>query len=179
MLKIKYVLLRNCNANTYRNEMYMLKHIVLSQKNADRKKKCMETAEMIKRKNLYHSFCTIVLKTFALKVDRKKCAKSLEIINPIRRGKKDRSRCFTTNKFGAVTFIVLITCATGHNFTSSLLYLLNNWSYVPFPIFCCYFNSKPYRVSSKRRRTEKNFSESLLYETQTKFTQSKQKFNLF
>lgn len=44
----------------------------------------METAEMIKENNLRHSF-----EVFALRVDGKKCAKSLEIINPIRHFEKN------------------------------------------------------------------------------------------
>lgn len=54
--------------------MYILKHIVLSQKNADRKKKCIETAKMMK-KNYNIQFLCDYFKTFKLKVDNKKIGK--------------------------------------------------------------------------------------------------------
>lgn len=61
----KYVLIKI--VGTYRNEIYILKHIVLSQKNADRKEKCMASAEMIKNNNLWYSFYTFVLELLRLK----------------------------------------------------------------------------------------------------------------
>lgn len=44
------------NPGTYRNVHQMLKHIVLSQKNAAKKRKCIRTAKTEQKKNKVHYY---------------------------------------------------------------------------------------------------------------------------
>lgn len=142
----------------------------MSQKNADRKKKCMETAEMIKGKQLitqFWNFCATLRQG-------KKCAKSLEIINPIRHfGKKAESMFYSKHTFRLpckVHCFNNVYDRTGHD--TPLLYLCLHRTPCSLSHFR-FFVVAARQILIECQDEGKNFLESLLRRAQTK---SKQKF---
>lgn len=142
----------------------------------------METAEMIKGKTTYNlqvftNFCTDSSR------DRKKCAKSLEIINPIRHfGRKNGidvlHQAYTS--LALRKFIVLITCTlyrTGHD---SLPHLCLHWVLcsVLTIAFSHFFAVATRQILIECQYVGKNFLESLLSEHKQNLHSQSKNFNL-